>query len=117
MSRGRSRNRLIRFEVRADAEQVGGGRDGPWEEHCTAWAGFERVESLRGDIERMVGGAVNSRPLIRIVVDSTTQTRAITAEMQAVDTATNQRMNINYVQDLTGMNREIVITATEGAPS
>lgn len=111
----RVRNRLLRFEKRG-GEQPGGGRP-DWETHVTIWAGIRRHASIRDEQETMAAGAERGMSVVHLMVDSTTQTRAITTAMRAVDTMSGAVFNVNTIQDINGLGRELVIVATEEAPT
>lgn len=108
---------MRRFVIEAYVDPDGIDATGSWVEHCQVYGRVERTPTLRGDIERLSGDGVKSLPTVRIHVDSTSETRAIDNTMRARDRQSGLIMNIQYVQDLDGMDRKLVITATENAPS
>lgn len=106
----------VRFERPVTSKDAGGGSTGSWTELTTEWCDIERIQSFRFDVERKVGGSQSSMPLVRIHVHDSTLTRQIDNSMRGVDVRTNKTFEIDFVQDLDGQGRRLVISASEGAP-
>ncbi|MEL6310747.1 MAG: head-tail adaptor protein [Pseudomonadota bacterium] len=113
MTRGRRRNRVIRFEYRDPTQDCGGGAGDTWLLHCREWALIEGVQSLRADVEEPIGGQVQAGAMVRIHVDINAMTSAIDHTMRAVDEVTGRIMNVQFVQEADGRDRALIITAQE----
>lgn len=114
---GRRRIHLVRFETPAKVSDGGGGFVITWGEHAVVYADIERQRSFRSDMERLNSGGLEATPVVRIHVLSTAKTRAITGEMRAVQVGTGATFNVSHVQDIEGLNRNLVVTCREGAPA
>ena len=87
--------------------------------HWEGPAHIERLQSFRGDVERMTAGAVGSHPIVRIHVrydDLTAELIRTGSKMRIEDEETGVTMSINFAQDMTGRREMVVITATENLP-
>lgn len=105
----------VRFERAVMTKDAGGGDVGTWTELTTEWCDIERLQSFRFDVERETAGSVTSMPLVRIHVHQNSLTRQIDNSMRGVNLKTGKVLNINFVQDLDGMNKTFVISGSEGA--
>lgn len=120
---GISAGRMTGFvRIIKDAE-VSDGMGGFTVTPVTHWEGpayIERLQSFRGDVERLTAGGVGSHPIVRIHVrydDLTAELIRTGNRMRAVDVDEGITMNINFAQDMTGRKEVIVVTATENLPA
>jgi head-tail adaptor len=87
------------------------------------WEGpveIERLQSFRGDVERMTAGAVGAHPIVRIHVRYDDATATLTRygnQYRCRDVDSGITMNISFAQDMTGRREMVVVTATENLPS
>lgn len=120
---GMSAGRMSGFVRIIKDAQVSDGMGGFDLSPVTHWEGpahIERLQSFRGDVERMTAGGVGSHPVVRIHVrydDDTEELLRTGNRMRAVDVDTGITMNINFAQDMTGRKEIVVITATENLPA
>lgn len=117
MGRGARRRARIRFEQMTKVSDGGGGFTNTWATLVECNADIERVQSFRFDVERIQSGAVGSMPTVRISVDKTVLTSQIDNTMRAIDMRNGTVFAVNFVQDLSGRDRELNITCTESAPT
>jgi head-tail adaptor len=87
------------------------------------WEGqafIERLQSFRGDVERMTAGAVGAHPIVRIHVrydEQTAQLLRTGSQYRCIETDEGITMNVNFAQDMDGRKEIVVVTATENLPS
>lgn len=117
MARGRNRRHRVRFDKPVENPDGAGGFTISWDEVCTERCRIERISSLRQDAERLVAGAQSSMPVVMFHIDSHKITRTIDSTMRAVDLDGGTTFEINLIQDVLGEGRDLVVTATERAPS
>lgn len=110
----------VRIEADAKTSDGMGGFDLSPVTHWEGPAHIERLQSFRGDVERMTAGGVGSHPIVRVHVrydDETAELIRTGAGMRLIETDEGVTMNINFAQDMTGRKEIVVITATENLPS